>query len=210
MSARLMQCQSSTVASRPRRSRRRPRRSAVERGVVGHDGAGLQDDAGADARRGRRPRRSAPITQSRRTRAGADAHALPEDRRPRRTRPRRCAQPSPTTARGPPGPAPHLDAGADCEGRAPGASGARRAVGAIQRAVAPLARRRQRRAHAPVQQVDLGLAVRGRAADVAPVGACRSSRKPAMPSAMSAGKNSRSIETSRPAGIRSSRAASMR
>src|SRR5580765_1459613 len=81
ISARLMQCQSSTVGHGAPAAQKAPARgpSAVERGVVGHDGAGLEGDAGADPGVGADLGSGADHTVAD-DRARPDAHALPEDR----------------------------------------------------------------------------------------------------------------------------------
>ena len=165
--------------ARPKAPARGP--SAVELALVG--GTTAHRPPGRDARPDRAwapIRAPAPIDAvARGPRPRPTAHALPEDRRPRRARPRPIAQPSPSTACGPTrARAPDLDAGADdARGRSPVASGRPGAVGEIHEPSRRCARRAQRRAHAPVQQVDLGLAVLGRAADVEPVVPRRPSRR---------------------------------
>ncbi len=205
-------CQSSTVGHGAPAGQKAPARgpSAVERGVVGHDGAGLEGDAGADAGVG------ADLAPGRRSHSRGGRAPGPTVTPSHRTAPSTHAsspmrQPSPTTARGPTRrPRPDLDAGADSRGRRhPGVGGqARRRRD--PRAVALLARRRQRRAHAPVQQVDLGLAVGGRAADVPPVRLPGPSRRRQCRRRSARERTRARSRPRRSAGIRSSSAASMR
>src|SRR5258705_1628888 len=80
MSARLMQCQSSTVGRGAPAGQKAPARgrSAVERGVVGDVGAGLQGDTRADAGVGADPGSGADYTVAE-DRARPDLDALPEN-----------------------------------------------------------------------------------------------------------------------------------